>query len=85
MTTTASSITMTAARNMAHGEQLSWIARRYPDRTAYICGDTVRTFGDVDRRVTCLVNGRATLVQRHARRSPITKACRINSMGASNR
>jgi len=76
---------MTAARNVAHREQLSRIAHRYPDRTAYIRGDTVRTFGDVDRRVTCLVYGRATLVPRHARRSPVTKACRINSMGASNR
>lgn len=56
MTTSARNVTMTAARNMAHGEQLSRIARKYPERTAYICGDTVRSFGEIDRRVTRLAS-----------------------------
>jgi fatty-acyl-CoA synthase len=41
-------------RGMAHGEQLSRIARKYPDRPAYICNGETRTFGEVDRRVTRL-------------------------------
>jgi len=53
---------------MGHGEQLSRIARKYPDRAAYICGDTVRTFGDVDRRVTRLANALAARGLRHGDR-----------------
>ncbi len=47
---------MAASRSMAHGEQLSRIARKYPERTAYICRGESRTFGDVDGRVTMLAN-----------------------------
>jgi len=46
-----------ASRSMAHGEQLSRIARKYPERTAYICRGQSRTFGEIDRRVTALANG----------------------------
>ena len=53
-TDTVASIAST--RGMAHGEQLSRIARKYPERTAYICHGESRTFGEVDRRVTALAN-----------------------------
>jgi len=68
VTTSARTAAMTAARNMAHGEQLSRIARKYPERTAYICGDTVRSFSDIDRRVTRLANALATRGLRHGDR-----------------
>ena len=47
---------LAASRGMAHAEQLSRIARKYPARTAYICRGESRTFGDVDRRVTRVAN-----------------------------
>jgi acyl-CoA synthetase (AMP-forming)/AMP-acid ligase II len=46
--------TLAGTRGMDHGEQLSRIARKYPERTAYICNGESRTFGEVDRRVTSL-------------------------------
>jgi fatty-acyl-CoA synthase len=54
MTSTQDSIA--GSRGMAHGEQLSRIARKYPDRPAFISNDETRTFGEVDRRVTRLAN-----------------------------
>ena len=50
------SLPIASTRGMAHGEQLSRIARKYPARTAYICQGESRTFEDVDRRVTALAN-----------------------------
>jgi acyl-CoA synthetase (AMP-forming)/AMP-acid ligase II len=41
---------------MAHGEQLSRIARKFPERTAYICNGESRSFEEIDRRVTRLAN-----------------------------
>jgi fatty-acyl-CoA synthase len=68
MTSAAPAAGMAAARNMAHGEQLSRIARKYPGRTAYISGDTIRTFGEVDRRVTRLANALAVRGLHHGDR-----------------
>jgi fatty-acyl-CoA synthase len=48
--------TIAGTRGMAHGEQLSRIARKYPDRTAFVHNDEARTFGEVDGRVTRLAN-----------------------------
>jgi acyl-CoA synthetase (AMP-forming)/AMP-acid ligase II len=42
---------------MSHGEQLARIARKYPDRVAFVCGDDARTFGEVDARVTRVARG----------------------------
>ncbi|MHB1582811.1 MAG: AMP-binding protein [Acidimicrobiales bacterium] len=52
---------MAAARSMAHGAQLARIARKFPDRPAFVCGDEERTFGQVDRRVHRLARGLAGL------------------------
>jgi fatty-acyl-CoA synthase len=58
--TTTTGRTMADTRGMAHGEQLSRVARKYPERAAYIFNDTVHTFGQVDARVTRLANALAT-------------------------
>jgi len=44
---------------MSHGEQLARIARKYPDRTAFVCGPRRATFAEVDRRVTRLARSLA--------------------------
>jgi fatty-acyl-CoA synthase len=46
-----------AARRMSHGEQLARIARKYPDRVAFVCGEDSRTFREVDSRVNRLARG----------------------------
>ncbi len=48
-----------AARRMAHGEQLARIARKYPERVAFVCREQTRTFGEVDARVNRLARGLA--------------------------
>jgi fatty-acyl-CoA synthase len=48
-----------AARRMSHGEQLARIARKHPDRLAFVCDDDSRTFGEVDARVTRLARSLA--------------------------
>jgi fatty-acyl-CoA synthase len=48
-----------AARRMSHGEQLARIARKHPDRVAFVCDDDTRTFRDLDARVTRLARGLA--------------------------
>jgi acyl-CoA synthetase (AMP-forming)/AMP-acid ligase II len=48
-----------AARRMSHGEQLARIARKYPDRVAFVWGDDARTFREVDARVNRLARGLA--------------------------
>jgi len=68
MTTVAATGTIAGTRGMSHGEQLSRIARKYPDRTAYICRDEVHTFGEVDRRVTRLANALGGRGLRHGDR-----------------
>jgi len=55
-------------RGMAHGEQLSRIARKCPTRPAYICNGESRSFADVDRRVTILANALAGRGLRHGDR-----------------
>ena len=50
-------LSLDAARRMSHGEQLARIARKYPDRVAFVCGDDARTFGEVDARVTRVARG----------------------------
>ena len=49
-----------AARRMSHGEQLARIARKYPERVAFVCGEDSRTFRDVDARVNRVARGLAT-------------------------
>jgi fatty-acyl-CoA synthase len=66
--TAATASAVAGTRGMAHGEQLSRIARKYPDRAAYICQDAVRTFGEVDARVTSLANALAARGLRHGDR-----------------
>src|SRR4029453_3831908 len=44
---------------MSHGEQLARTARKYPERVAFVCGDQVRTFREVDARVNRLARGLA--------------------------
>jgi fatty-acyl-CoA synthase len=48
-----------AARRMSHGEQLARIARKYPERVAFVCGEQARTFREVDARVNRLARGLA--------------------------
>jgi fatty-acyl-CoA synthase len=67
MTSTADT-TVADTRGMAHGEQLSRIARKYPERAAYIFNETVHTFGEVDTRVTCLANALAARGLQHGDR-----------------
>jgi fatty-acyl-CoA synthase len=50
---------MADTRSMAHGEQLSRAARKYPERAAYICQEIVHTFREVDVRATRLANALA--------------------------
>ena len=52
-------LALDAARRMSHGEQLARIARKHPDRVAFVCGDDARTFRDVNDRVTRLARGLA--------------------------
>ena len=66
--TVAALASLAASRGMAHGEQLSRIARKYPARTAYICRGESRTFGEVDRRVTTLANALGERGLRHGDR-----------------
>ncbi len=66
--TVAALASIAASRGMAHGEQLSRIARKYPARTAYICRGESRTFGEVDRRVTTLANALGERGLRHGDR-----------------
>jgi fatty-acyl-CoA synthase len=40
-----------SARSMAHGEQLARVARKFPDKTALVCGEVRRSFAELDRRV----------------------------------
>jgi acyl-CoA synthetase (AMP-forming)/AMP-acid ligase II len=56
---TVADTSIAAARSMAHGEQLSRVARKYPDRPAYICSGVTRSWGDVDARVTRLADALA--------------------------
>ena len=46
-----------AARRMSHGEQLARIARKYPERVAFVCEEDSRTFREVDSRVNRLARG----------------------------
>ncbi|HEY2429126.1 MAG TPA: AMP-binding protein, partial [Acidimicrobiales bacterium] len=48
-----------AGRRMAHGEQLARIARKHPNRTAFVCGSRRATFADIDGRVTRLAHALA--------------------------
>ena len=45
------------ARRMSHGEQLARIARKYPERVAFVCGEDARTFREIDSRVNRLARG----------------------------
>src|SRR5262245_12413508 len=48
-----------AARRMSHGEQLARIARKHPERVAFVWADDARTFREVDARVNRLARGLA--------------------------
>jgi acyl-CoA synthetase (AMP-forming)/AMP-acid ligase II len=52
-------MSLDAARSIALGEQLARIARKYPERDALVCGDTVRTYAQFDARVARLASGLA--------------------------
>jgi fatty-acyl-CoA synthase len=57
--TTSGTPALDAARRMSHGEQLARIARKYPERVAFVCGGDARTFREVDARVNRLARGLA--------------------------
>jgi fatty-acyl-CoA synthase len=59
VTAGAGTLALNAARRMSHGEQLARTARKYPERVAFVCGDQVRTFREVDARVNRLARGLA--------------------------
>jgi fatty-acyl-CoA synthase len=48
---------LNAARRMSHGEQLARMARKHPERVAFVCGEDARTFREVDARVNRLARG----------------------------
>ena len=81
-TTTETVGSIAASRGMAHGEQLSRIARKYPDRTAYICQGESRTFTDVDRRVTALANALTVRGLRHGDRLAVLMTNSIEMLEA---
>ncbi|MBO0729303.1 MAG: AMP-binding protein, partial [Acidimicrobiaceae bacterium] len=54
-------MSLDSARSVAHGEQLARIARKYPERNALVCGQTVWTYEDFDARVDRLAAGLAGL------------------------
>jgi fatty-acyl-CoA synthase len=55
--TTGGTPALDAARRMSHGEQLARIARKYPERVAFVCEEDSRTFREVDSRVNRLARG----------------------------
>jgi fatty-acyl-CoA synthase len=58
--TTGATPALDAARRMSHGEQLARIARKYPERMAFVCGEDARTFREIDSRVNRLARGLGT-------------------------
>ncbi len=55
------SVDFDTARSVAHGEQLARIARKYPLRTALVCGQTAWTYEQFDGRVERLAASLAGL------------------------
>jgi len=57
--TAGGTLALDAARRMSHGEQLARIARKHPERVAFVCGEQARTFREADVRVNRLARGLA--------------------------